>query len=48
MGSNPRQPELMGHFKILGMSTWVVADHTFFYLSVNQDGLWKLKVADLK
>jgi hypothetical protein len=45
---NPSQPELVGHFKTPGMSPRVVADDTFFYLSANQGGLWKLKVADLK
>jgi hypothetical protein len=45
---NPSQPELVGHFKTPGMSTRVVADDDFFYLSANQGGLWKLKVVDLK
>jgi len=45
---NPSQPELVGHFKTPGMSTRVVADDNFFYLSANQGGLWKLKVVDLK
>jgi hypothetical protein len=45
---NPSQPELVGHFKTPGMSTRVVADDNFFYLSANQGGLWKLKVSDLK
>ena len=46
--TNPSQPELVGHFKTPGMSTRVVADDNFFYLSANQGGLWKLKVDDLK
>lgn len=45
---NPSQPELVGHFKTPGMSTRVIADDNFFYLSANQGGLWKLKVVDLK
>jgi hypothetical protein len=45
---NPSQPELVGHLKTPGMSTRVVADDNFFYLSANQGGLWKLKVVDLK
>jgi hypothetical protein len=45
---NPSQPELVGHFKTPGMSTRVVADDDFFYLSANQGGLWKLKVIELK
>src|SRR6266498_3678932 len=44
---NPSQPELVGHIKTPGMSTRVVADDNFFYLSANQGGLWKLKVVDL-
>jgi hypothetical protein len=46
--TNPSQPELVGHFKTPGMSTRVVADDNFFYLSANQGGLWKVKVVDLK
>ena len=45
---NPSQPELVGHFKTPGMSTRVIADDAFFYLSSNQGGLWKLKVVDLE
>jgi hypothetical protein len=45
---NPSQPELVGHLKTPGMSTRVIADDNFFYLSANQGGLWKLKVVDLK
>jgi hypothetical protein len=45
---NPSQPELVGHFKTPGMSTRVVADDNFSYLSANQGGLWKLKVVNLK
>ena len=45
---NPSQPELVGHFKTPGMSTRVIADDNFFYLSANQGGLWKLQVVDLK
>jgi hypothetical protein len=45
---NPSQPELVGHIKTPGMSTRVIADDHFFYLSSNQGGLWKLKVVDLK
>ena len=45
---NPSQPELVGHLKTPGMSTRVVADDHFFYLSSNQGGLWKLKLVDLK
>ena len=45
---NPSQPELVGHLKTPGMSTRVIADDNFFYLSTNQGGLWKLKVVDLK
>jgi hypothetical protein len=45
---NPSQPELVGHFKTPGMSTRVIADDNFFYLSANQGGLWKLKVIDLR
>ena len=45
---NPSKPELVGHLKTPGMSTRVVADDNFFYLSANQGGLWKLKVVRLK
>jgi hypothetical protein len=41
---NPSQPELVGHLKTPGMSTRVIADDNFFYLSANQGGLWKFKV----
>ncbi len=45
---NPAQPKRVGHIKTPGMSTRVIADDSFFYLSANQGGLWKLKVVDLE
>jgi hypothetical protein len=45
---NPSQPELVGHIKTPGMSTRVIADNNFFYLSSIQGGLWKFKVVALK
>jgi hypothetical protein len=44
--TDPSQPGLVGHLQTPGMSTRVIADEEFFYLSANQGGLWKLKVMD--
>ena len=44
--SDPAQPGLVGHLQTPGMSTRVIADDDFFYLSSSQGGLWKLKLVD--